>query len=409
MPEMKYHRITVGDNKVCDDCITYEDLPGMTMKEWDESGLKPRVAPTECNGKCRCGLVPSTMEDIQAEAERMIQEAVEEGFGQTVIDLTTGRRVLLSEFEQYEGMLTAQFKDIATMENLIYQWKVANDGVKLPKEFFELQDIYDMTRWLKRELNPTLAGKPGPAPITKEAIGQRLKDLGIEKIDLKGIDDIKVLSDIENQLNAFIKKGYTKNLNEIVVKIDGAYAWGTEGKLFLNPKHFKDYKELLKSRKRSCFDGYEVKLPEKDLIKAIITHEYAHNLTHLEIYYKKGLWEKLEAVHKGYKRRLSPITKKREKLLDDLYKKHFEALEKIDITDISAMDKEGTFFAKEFEKIESWYKNEIKDFYISGYANKNLTEFVAEAFTDYIHSSNPSPYSIKIGKIIDAKYKTGGK
>ena len=42
--EIKYSRITVGDKRVCPECIDIEDTPAMTMEQWGLSGLEPRVA-----------------------------------------------------------------------------------------------------------------------------------------------------------------------------------------------------------------------------------------------------------------------------------------------------------------------------------------------------------------------------
>jgi len=150
---MKYVRITVGDSKVCDSCVRLEGLPAETLDWWESSGLMPRVAPTECEEKCRCGIVPSEMSDIQAEAERLVNKAVADAFdGNIKIDLTTGRQVLLKEFEQIEGMLTAQYQRIAEMEARIYQWKVENDGAKLPKSFFRISDVEGMIEWLESKV-----------------------------------------------------------------------------------------------------------------------------------------------------------------------------------------------------------------------------------------------------------------
>lgn len=148
---MKFVRITVGDKRVCDDCIRYEDLAPATLEWWEASGYKPRVAPTECGGRCRCGLVPATFGELETKVSELIEAAVKDGIGETVIDLTTGRTLLLQDFEDYKGLRTMQYEKIAEMENLIFQWKIANQGAKLPKEFFQLQDIGKMTAWLQKE------------------------------------------------------------------------------------------------------------------------------------------------------------------------------------------------------------------------------------------------------------------
>jgi hypothetical protein len=88
------------------------------------------------------------MSELQTEAERLVNEAAERAIDGVKVDLMTGRTVLLKDFEMYEGMLTAQYSRIATLEEKIFQWKVDNAGAKLPDEFFQLLDIEKMITWL---------------------------------------------------------------------------------------------------------------------------------------------------------------------------------------------------------------------------------------------------------------------
>jgi len=151
---MNFVRITVGDKRVCDDCIRFEDIEPAPLDWWETSGYMPRQAPTECGMRCRCGLVPATFGELEEKLNEVIEKTISEGFKETVIDLTTGRTLLLKDFEQYDGLRTLQYEKIAEMEDLILKWKIANDGVKLPKEFFQLQDIEKMTEWLKGGKSP---------------------------------------------------------------------------------------------------------------------------------------------------------------------------------------------------------------------------------------------------------------
>jgi len=54
---------------------------------------------------------------------------------------------------------------------------------------------------------------------------------------------------------------------------------------------------------------------------------------------------------------------------------------------------------------EIWYGRRtdisLNDYHIGEYAMTNLNEFMAEGFTEYRLSSNPSPMAVKIGKLID--------
>jgi hypothetical protein len=75
-------------------------------------------------------------------------------------------------------------------------------------------------------------------------------------------------------------------------------------------------------------------------------------------------------------------------------------------------------FFTELRVLKNAYSNEIyelskngviqKEYYeihLGTYAGKNLNEFMAEGFTEYKLSSNPSKYAIKIGNLIDKTFK----
>ena len=47
-------------------------------------------------------------------------------------------------------------------------------------------------------------------------------------------------------------------------------------------------------------------------------------------------------------------------------------------------------------------RNEIS---LGNYASTNLDEFMAEAFTEYQLSSNPSKYATLVGKLMDKYFK----
>lgn len=222
---MQFVRITVGDAHVCDDCITFEDIAPMTLDEWDESGYKPRVAPTACDGKCRCGLVPATESELKQRTEEIIDEVVEESIGNVKIDLTTGRTVILKDFEAIEGMLTAQYARIAEMEQLIYEWKVANDGAKLPDDFFQLQDVELMVDWLKKA-PAGASGQPSVPPA------KSVKEKPIRPEDMTPEQDA---------VSAYTGSGYA-DINNILRK-GGVSEEGIRNlkSLDINPKDWVEY------------------------------------------------------------------------------------------------------------------------------------------------------------------------
>ena len=74
-------------------------------------------------------------------------------------------------------------------------------------------------------------------------------------------------------------------------------------------------------------------------------------------------------------------------------------------------------YFKELKKLRTGYRKELKvlydkndkealnDFSLGDYANTNLNEFMAESFTEYKLSSNPTKYAILVGKLIDKYFK----
>jgi hypothetical protein len=75
-------------------------------------------------------------------------------------------------------------------------------------------------------------------------------------------------------------------------------------------------------------------------------------------------------------------------------------------------------FFTELRVLKNAYSNELaelskngviqKEYYnihLGNYANTNLNEFMAEGFTEYKLSSNPSKYAVKIGNLIDKTFK----
>ena len=142
--------VTIGDQKVCDDCQGREGESN-TMAVWETVRGLPRsaMAGTVCDGSCRCDLFPSDMTEgeAQKELQKLIDEAIEEMMSGIKIDMSTGRKLLLKAFDNIGGMYVLPYAKITQMENLIGLWK-AEHGT-LPLEFFKLADIELMTRWLQ--------------------------------------------------------------------------------------------------------------------------------------------------------------------------------------------------------------------------------------------------------------------
>ena len=78
---------------------------------------------------------------------------------------------------------------------------------------------------------------------------------------------------------------------------------------------------------------------------------------------------------------------------------------------------EVAMFWKELKSLMTKYRKDVKakvstndwvgldQIYLGDYANTNRNEFMAEGFTEYKLSSNPSKYAIEIGQLIDKYFK----
>lgn len=246
---------------------------------------------------------------------------------------------------------------------------IANEK-KFGKTFPEpyQKSIQERIDELRKKKIPT-AIKPKPKPkikeiLTKRQIENRLQNIGIKNLDIANINDEKVLNEIYDQLIGLIEKeNYQNNVKAIWSYSNGSLAAGTKNIIKLNEKFFNNYDKIIETIKIDIEKNFHPLMAEKETIKSIITHEFAHTLTIDEISSKTGLFKELEALRANYKKALY-----------------------------------------------DWKGKQLKDSpaFISDYAARNLDEFTAEAFTMYKHSSNPSPFATKVGQLIDAKYKKGG-
>ena len=148
--------IAVMDKITCKDCVRLHNrIESKTY--WDRTG-RPGERQTECDGSCRCGLFLTGVFDldIQKKIDKAIDKAVDEMFGRGIkVDMRKGGKlepVILNKYEQIKGIYTVSYERIAFMEDLIYQWKVENGGIKLPNEFFKLNDIDLQIKWLERNV-----------------------------------------------------------------------------------------------------------------------------------------------------------------------------------------------------------------------------------------------------------------
>lgn len=255
----------------------------------------------------------------------------------------------------------------------------------------------------------------------KDTIVKKMKkNLGINNVDVRGINDIRILEDIEAQLNKLIiNDKYKKKLNSLTERINGALMWGGDGKIKLNPNILKDYDDVIKKIHASVKRGWSPGgISDTDGIRSIVSHEWAHHLTLAEINGGKGLYKDFRKVQNTYKDNLSRLLKdkdaKNRAIKKEISDTAMRINKKIKAGDISKtngdmlIESRTKQLQQRIDEINKTYQKEKGKIFISDYARTNLPEFVAESFRMYKHSNSPSPYATQVGKLIDAKYKSGG-
>lgn len=99
--------------------------------------------------------IPISKKQIQKQIDKIVNQAVDQMFdGSIKIDMHQGGYidpVILKNYSQIEDLLIVPYKKIAHMENLIYIWKIENNNTKLPKEFFQLNNISKQIKWLEND------------------------------------------------------------------------------------------------------------------------------------------------------------------------------------------------------------------------------------------------------------------
>jgi len=225
-------------------------------------------------------------------------------------------------------------------------------------------------------------------PETKQDLEKSIQDLfnnnsnlRVKKVNLSdnlNIEQLKIRRNtLESLTNEYkISSAIDKNYETIVSfnstnKSYGFIRCSTNGKIIYDA-NFGDKNDFSKNRTfDENFKGirFKSRVDEKNLDIATTVHEYGHliSLRHQ----LKQFNPPIEIVN--YYKDLKKINR--------LYKKEL----------------------KEFDQNEDYYnRNQIS---LGDYANTNIDEFMAEAFTEYRLSSNPSKYAVLVGKLIDKYFK----
>jgi SPP1 gp7 family putative phage head morphogenesis protein len=184
---------------------------------------------------------------------------------------------------------------------------------------------------------------------------------------------------------------------------------GGTGYIKLNGKQMKDYDRMVKMIENNGLEGHGVKVKPGYYDQYVMTHEYGHTLLNEEMtrksnvgvenaVYKKAMKEAKQAFaeyqHEYHYLSNRVIELRNEEIkLNDAYMD-----EDADILELMGKGKKLVSDLKEAEE-------QLSSVTISHYANIDVNEFIAEAWTEREIGENPSKYSLQIGEIIDKYFK----
>lgn len=208
------------------------------------------------------------------------------------------------------------------------------------------------------------------------------EDLSLMKIRLNKLDELF------NEFNIKNKKGFEKISFVSTKNREGVAKSDAEGNTisvnFGNKKqNFADFEKTDDFLNNLKLDRPNI--DEKNIDFYVQTHEFAHLLDFKDLRKplsnKSDFIKELEVINNEYKNEFS---------------KYFDENKKM-----------GDFkFLKPYER--RIYKENLKkmsEIHLGTYANTNINEFMAEAFSEYVLNSKPSKYAEKVGKLIDKYFK----
>lgn len=120
--------VTMGDERICPDCLQNSKLPPMNYYDWEERGF-PASGSTVCGDRCRCGLVPGNIIQIFPNLRG------------SPINLRSDKTLVIRD--------PLVYADYAKLDELIYTYKQQTNGAKLPKKYYDLPDVLDRIEFLE--------------------------------------------------------------------------------------------------------------------------------------------------------------------------------------------------------------------------------------------------------------------
>lgn len=231
------------------------------------------------------------------------------------------------------------------------------------------------------------------AETIEEADQWAKENLNIRNIN-HGITNVDTLNIVYKQLDDLKREGYDLHYRNI--NSTGGFVFGKSStfELYLNKSYFN--KEDIFIKKIKICVNTEFHPEGCDTIKSVISHEFAHSLTLSQLDAKMGgFYDKIKVLKREYNSEIKKLQKQFHVTSDYGNGKVY-------------FDSETMVSGKNLNTLTSDYLQGKKKVFISDYANKNINEWTAEAFTMYKHSPNPSSFSMRVGSLIDEYFKKTG-
>lgn len=426
--------INMGDDRVCPDCGRWAALDPAPFSEWIQNRAEPGRGESYCGDSCRCLLAPANLI-------------------KTAPDLLEGGKITIKDPGEYFPDPSTSYEIFDELDAEILKYKKANGGAKLPDEFFRIQDAQGRIDFLKGSL-PPVGGQEPPKPQEPEAPIELGPEITQKQIDaeakanfeaakaelakLKSHPELEKwanknarIKNFENMksINADGVKAVVGRLSELSKEFNmieditlngkGAgslYARANYLEMQFNRKWFNDIENFNDALKKDVAAGCHPRRTAS--AKAVIDHEFGHVLTFKTLHSPmiSEFTTEIRSIRSAYIKEFGAATKEiREsisKLCNEKRKAYGELLKKMkdSAVDYSKDRLEYNSYADKITKEINELKMKEKqvDIFISDYANKNIYEFTAEAFSEYLNNPQAGKYSKMVGELIRKYYGKGG-
>jgi len=445
LDEYDWEWIDMGDGNVCPDCIKWASLPPAKFSEWIQNRAEPGRGESFCGDSCRCLLAPADL--IKSNP-----------------DLKEGGKITIKDPGEYDPDPKTDYKIFEELDAEILEYKVKSGGMKLPDEFYQIKDAQGRIDFLKGFSPGGIPNPPPPAPKPApppEPVAKEITQDQIEaeaKVKLKAalakLEKLKSTSELEawakentsiETFRSFKAKAFNglpiKNVKAALARVAeldsdwvirnnrggkihfgdaekrrGVYASASEHGINIAKSTLRNMKEVEESFAYCIKTGFHPQ-GEGSALKMIIDHEFAHTLTQYNFKqrFSGGIYYEFDAIKTKYNEWLKEASSKIKNQVEALRQARLKAFQDFN-TKTSKPEMTDPEFKKlhlEYQEFESNVMAKIKELekgihhhknYISGYADSNVAEFTAEAFSKYLNNSDPGEFSKMVYDLMKREY-----